>query len=72
MYKLKKSKLLIFILIFLLGIFLRVWMLPQYPVQLSHDEVSQAYDAISIAQTGKDIYGDFLPTIFRSGWPWRG
>lgn len=66
MYKLKNSKLLIFIIILLIGIFFRLWKLPQYPVQLSHDEVSQAYDAISIAQTGRDIYGNFLPTIFPS------
>lgn len=50
----------------MLGVVLRLWGLQQYPIHLSHDEVSQAYDAISIAQTGKDIYGNFLPTIFRS------
>ncbi len=66
MYKLKNSKLLIFIIILLLDIFFRLWKLSQYPIQLNHDEVSQAYDAISIAQTGKDIYGNFLPTIFPS------
>ena len=66
MYKLKNSKLLIFIIILLIGIFFRLWKLPQYPVHLSHDEVSQAYDAISIAETGKDVYGNFLPTIFPS------
>lgn len=66
MYKLKNNKLLIFIIILLIGIFFRLWKLPQYPVHLSHDEVSQAYDAISIAQTGRDIYGNFLPTIFPS------
>lgn len=66
MYKLKNNKPLIFIIILLIGIFFRLWKLPQYPVQLSHDEVSQAYDAISIAQTGRDVYGNFLPTIFPS------
>lgn len=50
----------------MLGALLRLWELQQYPVHLSHDEVSQAYDAISIAQTQKDIYGNFLPTIFPS------
>ena len=49
-----------------MGALLRLWALQQYPVHLSHDEVSQAYDAISIAQTGRDIYGNFLPTIFPS------
>ena len=65
MYKLINTKLLLLVII-TLGIFLRVWKLPEYPVQLSHDEVSQVYDAISIAQTGKDIYGNFLPTIIPS------
>lgn len=45
---------------------LRTWKIAKFPIHLSHDEVSQAYDAISIAQTGKDIYGNFLPTIFPS------
>lgn len=65
MYKLR-GKFLIFIIIIMLGALLRIWGLQQYPIHLSHDEVSQAYDAISIAQTGKDIYGNFLPTIFPS------
>lgn len=51
---------------FLLGIILRFLYLDKYPIQLGHDEVTQAYDAISIAQTGKDIYGNYLPFIFES------
>lgn len=54
------------LLIILLGVFLRLYRLSDFPIQLNHDEVSQAYDAISIAQTGHDIYGNFLPTIFPS------
>lgn len=65
MHKLRSSKFL-FLIILILGIFLRIWKLPEFPLPLSHDEVSQVYDAISIAQTGKDIYGNFLPTIFPS------
>lgn len=65
MYRLKSVKLLLLIIV-ILGIILRTWKITQYPVQLNHDEVSQVYDAISIAQTGKDIYGNFLPTIFPS------
>lgn len=38
----------------------------EFPVQLNHDEITQLYDAISVAQTGRDIYGNFLPTIFES------
>lgn len=60
------GKILLFIGILFLGIFLRVYRLAEFPVQLNHDEISQLYDAISIAQTGRDIYGNFLPTIFPS------
>jgi len=45
---------------------LRFYKLAQYPVHLGHDEVSQLYDAISISQTGKDIYGEPYPFIFKS------
>mgnify|MGYP001590440017 CR=1 FL=1 len=41
-------------------------MLSEYPIQLGHDEVTQLYDAISIAETGNDIYGNHLPFIFKS------
>jgi len=54
------------LLVILLAIFLRFYRLAEFPVQLNHDEVTQLYDAISIAQTGKDIYGNFLPTVFES------
>ncbi|KKS95153.1 MAG: hypothetical protein UV71_C0011G0006 [Microgenomates group bacterium GW2011_GWC1_43_13] len=56
----------ILILIFLLAGFLRFFKLSEYPIQLGHDEVSQLYDAISVAQTGNDMYGDRLPFIFKS------
>lgn len=49
-----------------LVIFLRFYKLAEFPIQLNHDEVTQLYDAVSLAQTGKDIYGNFLPTIFES------
>lgn len=62
----KNKILLVLLFIFILGGFLRFYKLTEYPIQLNHDEVSQAYDAISIATTGKDIYGNFLPTMFKS------
>lgn len=49
-----------------LGTSLRFYKLDQYPVQLNHDEVTQLYDAISIVKTGKDIYGNFMPIMFKS------
>lgn len=52
--------------VIIVGFFLRFYKLSAYPVNLSHDEVSQFYDAISILQTGKDIHGNHLPFIFPS------
>ncbi len=49
-----------------LAVLLRFFKLSEYPVQLNHDEVTQLYDAISIAETGRDVYGNFLPFIFPS------
>lgn len=57
---------LILLVIMLLGIFWRFLKLADFPVQLNHDEVTQLYDAISVAQTSKDVYGNFLPFIFHS------
>lgn len=54
------------VLIFLLAAFLRFFKLAEYPIQLGHDEVPQLYDAISIAKTGNDIYGNHMPFIFKS------
>lgn len=54
------------IVVILIGFLLRFYRLSEFPVHLNHDEVSQLYDAISIAQTGKDIYGNFMPFIFPS------
>lgn len=56
----------ILILIILLGVILRFYRLTNYPIQLNPDELTQLYDAISIAQTGKDIYKNFMPFIFPS------
>jgi len=57
---------LLLLLIILIGAFFRFYQLNNFPVQLNHDEITQLYDAISIAQTGRDIYGNFLPTMFVS------
>ncbi len=65
MHKLNWKYILVFMII-LCGGFLRFFKLSQYPIQLNHDEVSQLYDVESIVQTGKDIYGNFLPLAFPS------
>lgn len=62
--KILSNKLLIFIVV--LAAFLRFYKLSEFPVHLGHDEVSQLYDAISIVQTGRDIYGNSYPFIFQS------
>lgn len=54
------------IIIIIIGAFFRFYKLSEFPVQLNHDEISQLYDTISVAQTGKDIYGSFLPVVFQS------
>lgn len=61
-----KKVYIIFFLIICLGALFRFFKISEYPVQLGHDEITQLYDAISIAQTGRDIYGNFLPFIFES------
>lgn len=61
-----KAKIVLLALVLLLGVFFRFYHLTFFPIQLSHDEITQLYDAISIAQTGKDIYGNFMPLIFPS------
>jgi|SRR3989344_2345577 len=61
-----KKGLLILLLITLFGGFLRFYKLDKYPIQLNHDEISQLYDSASIVETGKDIYGNFLPLAFPS------
>lgn len=59
-----KNSLLIFLILF--SFFLRFFKLSEFPITLNHDEISQLYDAISIAQTGKDVYGNFLPIVLTS------
>lgn len=61
-----KHKYIILGLIFLLGAFLRFYMLGTNPPSLNWDEVSTGYNAYSILKTGKDEYGSFLPLSIRS------
>ena len=62
----KNKTILLLAAVIILGAFLRFYKLSSYPIQLGHDEVSQLYDAISIAKTGKDMYGVSYPLIFKS------
>ena len=63
-----KRNLVIFFLFFILilGGFLRFYKIDQVPVSLYWDETASAYNAYSIALTGKDEYGTSFPLLFRS------
>lgn len=53
-------------LILVVGFVLRVYGLSRHPAGFTPDEASFAYDAYSIINTGKDQWGNFLPTVFKS------
>lgn len=56
----------VLILIILVASFLRLWQLGAVPISPDWDEVSLGYNAYSIAHTGHDEYGAFLPVVMRS------
>ena len=56
----------VFLLIIILAFILRFYKLGEIPVSLNWDEVSNAYNAYSILNTGRDEYGSFLPFANRS------
>lgn len=62
----KRKYLGIFLLIFLLGSFLRFYKLGEIPPGFHRDEAFLGYNAYSILKTGKDINGNFLPLHLQS------
>jgi 4-amino-4-deoxy-L-arabinose transferase-like glycosyltransferase len=60
-----KEKIFLLIIIFL-GLTTRLVRLDYAPPSLSNDEISIAYDAYSVSETGKDEHGNFLPISFQS------
>lgn len=62
----KKSTLLIMSLIIIFAFVLRFYKITEDPPALNWDEVSIGYNAYSILKTGKDEWGKFLPTHFKS------
>lgn len=53
-------------LICIFFLFTRLYKISEIPPSVYWDEVSIGYNAYSIAQTGKDEWGDFLPLHFRA------
>ena len=61
-----KHRYILLVLIFIVGLFLRFFLLGGNPPSLNWDEASTGYNAFSILKTGKDEYGNFLPLSIRS------
>jgi 4-amino-4-deoxy-L-arabinose transferase-like glycosyltransferase len=53
-------------LILAMGASLRLYQLDQYPLGVHHDELSNMYDGWSIAETGADRFGAYLPMVERA------
>ncbi|NMD00091.1 MAG: phospholipid carrier-dependent glycosyltransferase, partial [Bacteroidales bacterium] len=53
------------VVVFVIATLLRFWKLDTYPA-LNADEASNAYDAYSLIQTGKDQHGNSWPINFQS------
>ena len=62
-----KNPLFIFVaIIFFVAIFFRLWQVDKVPVSLFGDEIDVGLQASSIAQTGRDYFGNKLPILFHS------
>ena len=60
------KKIIIFVFILVLAIFLRFWNLAKVPPSPDWDEAAIGWNAYSILKTGKDEYGVKFPLTFRS------
>lgn len=60
------------LVIIILASVLRLWQLGIVPVGVSHDEMGYIYNAYSISQTGRNVFGEHLPFLTwlnQGGWP---
>lgn len=60
------------LVIIILAAALRFWQLGVVPAGVTHDELGYIYNAYSIATTGKNVFGEFLPLFTwmnQGGWP---
>ncbi len=62
----KKIAKILLILITALALVLRVYKISEVPPAISWDEAAVGYNAWTIANYGRDEYGNFFPLIFRS------
>lgn len=53
----------------LCGAFLRFYRLDRYPLPMHQDELSEAYDAYSMVETGADRAGERMPFVLRASGP---
>ena len=65
-----KSLFLITLLVFLVGVFFRLYKLTDFPPGLIQDEVVAAYDAFALLETGRDHHGVLWPLTFSSFNDW--
>ncbi len=61
-----KLPIIVFLSVFIIGVFFRFYKLGDIPNSLDWDEVSQGYNAYSILTTGKDEFGTKYPFTIRS------
>lgn len=54
------------LLVFIIAVFLRFYRLGEIPVGLYSDEAAIGYNAYSIIKTGRDEFGIYFPSIFKS------
>jgi 4-amino-4-deoxy-L-arabinose transferase-like glycosyltransferase len=52
-------------LIILLASALRLWAVGKIPISISDDELREVFTSYSLAHTGRDIFGNFLPAVFK-------
>ncbi len=66
-----KKTYLILLIIFILGAFIRFFLLAQIPASLNQDETAIGYNAYSILKTGHDEHGVFMPITYESFGDWK-
>lgn len=60
------KKYIVIIVALIIGTFLRLYQIGHIPNALTWDEAALGYNAFSILKTGRDEFGKFLPTVFKS------